>query len=62
MRAEVDPDLCIACGLCEEACPEVFEVGDETAEVKVGEVPGELEDAVRDAAEDCPTDAISIEE
>lgn len=62
MKAEVDAELCIACGLCEETCPEVFEVGEETATVKVDEVPPELEDAVEDAAEDCPTDAISIEE
>ena len=25
---------CTLCGLCEDECPDVFELGDETAEVK----------------------------
>jgi len=26
MKAAVDKDLCTGCGLCEDTCPEVFEV------------------------------------
>ena len=29
MRAFVDQDLCIGCGMCNAACPEVFELNDE---------------------------------
>ncbi len=61
MKVEVTED-CIACGLCVDACPEVFEMGEEFAEVIVDEVPGESEECVRQAAEDCPTEAIVIEE
>ena len=61
MRAEVTED-CIACGLCVDTCPEVFEMGDEFAEVIVDEVPEENEDAVVQAAEECPTEAIIVEE
>ena len=44
-------------------CPEVFEMGDDDiAIVKVNEVPPELQDACQDAAEQCPVEAISIEE
>ena len=61
MKVEVTED-CIQCGLCVDSVPEVFEMGDELAEVIVDEVPEELGDAVRQAAEDCPTEAILIEE
>ena len=55
-------DECVACGLCADDCPDVFELEDEKATVKVDVVPAELEQAVRDAAEDCPVEAIVIEE
>ncbi len=56
----VDPDLCIGCGLCAEICPEVFEMNDEgLAEVIEG---ADCEDAgcCEEAADSCPTDAISL--
>jgi ferredoxin len=59
MRAEVTDDR-IACGLCAEICPEVFEMGDELAEVKVDTVPPDSEGAARDAADQCPVDAINV--
>ena len=39
MRVTVDEETCIGCGLCAETCPEVFEMNDEKARVKVDEVP-----------------------
>jgi ferredoxin len=63
MRAIVDQDLCSGCGLCSEICPEVFELDDdEKAQVKMDPVPPEFEDACRDAAGQCPVEAIQIEE
>lgn len=59
MEVKVNED-CSACGICEDICPEVFELGDEIAEVKVNPVPAELEDKVRESAEECPTEAIEI--
>ncbi len=53
---------CILCGLCADTCPEIFELGDEKALVMVEEVPGEMEECCREAAEGCPTDAIEIED
>jgi ferredoxin len=61
MKAKVDAELCVACEACCDLCPEVFEMGEEVAVVKVDEVPPEHADAVREAAEACPTEAISIE-
>lgn len=61
MKVSVDPDLCIACGLCEEICPEVFELGDnETAQV-IGDPEGH-EDETQEAADSCPTEAIRVED
>jgi len=63
MKAIVNPDVCSGCGLCAETCPKVFQLDDEgVARVIVEEVPPELEDQVKEAAEDCPDEAISTEE
>lgn len=58
MKFTVDQETCIACGACEEACPEVFEV-DEFSSVKLENVPSELEASALEAEEGCPVDAIS---
>lgn len=62
MKAYVDEDLCTGCGLCEETCPEGFELVDDLAEVIVDEVPPGVQEEAREAAEECPVEAISIEE
>jgi len=62
MKARVDPDLCVGSGLCEETCPRVFELRTEVAEVIGDEVPAEAEEACRQARDNCPSGAISIEE
>lgn len=61
MRAEVDQDLCISCGACIDTCPDVFDWNnDEKAYATVDEVPSEMEDQAQEAAESCPTDAITM--
>lgn len=62
MRVSVDADLCTACELCVETCPDVFEIEGDTAVVKVDDVPEDAEDCARQAAEECPVEAITIEE
>ncbi len=57
----IDTDSCTACGLCEEAAPNVFEVGD-TAVVKGGVDLAANADAIREAAESCPVEAIAVQE
>jgi ferredoxin len=63
VKATVD-ETCIACGLCPDICPEVFELPEDAAiaKVKVDEVPAEAEATCREAAESCPVEAIHIEE
>ena len=60
MKARIE-DSCTACGLCVETCPEVFQMGDEIAEVIVDEVPPQFEDAAQQAADECPVEAITVE-
>jgi len=54
-------DNCTACGLCVDTCPEVFQMGDEIAEVIDENVTAELEDIVQQAADECPVEAIVVE-
>jgi ferredoxin len=61
MKVKVDKDACTACELCVDTCPDVFEMGEDVAVVKVTPVPGNLEECAKDAAESCPTEAIIIE-
>ena len=64
MRAMVDADVCTGCGLCVDTCPEVFEMGEEedVATVKVATIPESAAESAREAEENCPVEAITIEE
>ena len=55
-------DACISCGACVSMC-EVFEFGDkDVAEAVKNPVPKDLEAEAMDAADACPTGAITIDE
>jgi ferredoxin len=62
MKAVVDEGTCTRCGLCEQICPEVFEVVADVAKVKVDPVPAGQEDSCREAADSCPVEAITVED
>ncbi len=62
MKAKVDQDTCIGCGLCPSICEEVFELNDEgKAYAKVEEVPSTAEDTAKEAETSCPVTAITCE-
>ena len=61
MRVTVNEEECIGCGLCAETCPEVFELKDDKALAKMEEVPEDLVESCREAAEECPVEAIQAE-
>ncbi len=53
---------CILDGICEEICPEVFEMGPETAEVIEDADFDANEDGIRESAQECPVDVIKFDE
>ncbi len=52
---------CTLCGMCEEICPDVFEMGDEEAIVKEDAEFNDNEDEIKEAAESCPVEVIQYE-
>lgn len=61
MKVAIDTEICAGFGICVGICPEVFELHDDGyATVLVDEVPPNLEDLVRRAADQCPAQAISL--
>ncbi|MCR4821125.1 MAG: ferredoxin [Elusimicrobiales bacterium] len=60
MKAIVNQDNCIGCGLCAGDCPEVFELNGDKAQGK--EIPAGKEDAAKNTAANCPVQAIEIVE
>ncbi len=61
MKVKIDDDLCTACELCVDTCPEVFEMGDDVAIVLVEEVPADAEENAQEAVDTCPAEAIIVE-
>ena len=53
-------DGCTSCGLCEDTCPDVFEMPDE-ATVKTGVDYSQYEAEIKECAEDCPAEVIKYE-
>ena len=63
MKIKVDFDMCASTGGCMQICPEVFEVRSDGYLYVLQEEPGpDVADKVREAAELCPTAAITVEE
>lgn len=63
MRAFINKEACIGCGLCPSIASDVFEMDDDGKAKTISEdVPGGSEDAAKEAETSCPTNAISVEE
>ena len=60
MKAIVDADTCIGCGLCESTCAEVFKMEGDKAVVIGSSVPKDAEECAKKATDDCPVTAISL--
>jgi ferredoxin len=61
MKVRITED-CIACGLCVDICPDVFEMGEKFAQVKKDCDLDKHKDLVNQAVEECPVSAIIVED
>jgi ferredoxin len=62
MKIVIDETLCTGCSLCYTDVPEVYEMGgDGLAKVLNPSPTGDLAQKAKDAAANCPAEAIRIE-
>lgn len=62
MKASVDQDTCIGCGLCPTICPDIFQLDDSgKACAQQEDIPDELKDTAEEARDSCPVSAIDID-
>ena len=62
MKATVDRDTCVGCGLCESVCPNVFEMdSDSIAEVITDVISPENEACAIETQDECPVSAITVD-
>lgn len=64
MKAYVDKDICVGCGLCPSICSEVFSMQDDGKAHVIVEnenVPEELTHLAEEARDSCPVAAIEVE-
>ena len=62
VKATVDRDTCIGCGICESLCPEVFELDEDVISTVIVEViPQEFAACAKEAEEQCPVSAIIVD-
>ncbi|UOQ84250.1 ferredoxin [Gracilibacillus salinarum] len=69
LYAKVDVDTCIGCGNCEAIAPDIFDLDEEgLAFVKLDDnqgvtpIPEDQVEGLKEAADECPTSSIVLEE
>lgn len=63
MKAIVEQDGCISCGVCVSMCPEVFSFNENDISVAIpGDIPSDAVDTAKEAADSCPVSVITITE
>ena len=57
-KVEVDAGTCVGCGLCEQACPDVFKI----ESVGIAHVKAQVCKScnIKDIADQCPVSAIKV--
>lgn len=60
MKIEIDKEKCVACGLCQILCPEVFEIQNDNSIIKKDADFLKNKNCIEEAAANCPMSAITI--
>lgn len=58
----IDTETCIACGNCEQVCPEVFRLNEALGHSEVINPQGAPAAQIQDAIDQCPAQAIRWQE
>jgi len=73
MKVKIDREECTSCSLCWSDCPQVFEENTDDGWSQIvsklrldnnpalGNVPPELEQCAKDAADECPVEVIHVD-
>lgn len=63
MKAFVDQDGCISCGLCIDVCPEVFSYNeDDKSQAIDDDIPQSCLERAEEARDGCPVSVIDLKE
>lgn len=57
-RVLIDSEECIGCGTCQEICPEVFRINEDTEKSEVIKPEGGPEALIEEAMGECPMSCI----
>jgi len=58
---KVDQNLCIGCGACVNTCPKSFKMNEALHKSEAINPPGDPDEKLHEAADNCPANAITIE-
>lgn len=61
MKAKVNQDNCIGCGVCEQLCPTIFRINENGVSEVYAKITQEDESNVETASTSCPVSVIEIE-
>lgn len=63
MKIVVDYSRCSSIGLCEATAPDIFQIGPDGAlHILIEDISGDRRTDLEQACENCPTQALSIED
>jgi len=60
MKAVVDSEKCIGCGLCVQVAPEIYEMQEDKAVTLVDEIAEDKMEDAKNGADQCPVTAIIV--
>lgn len=60
MKAVVDQESCIGCGLCVQVAPDVYTMDGDKAAAVAASLSGNLVEQAKTGADQCPVSAITV--